>query len=107
MTVPRDKETLDLIRRFRTEGARRRKTYIVAASLAGAAFLAFLIAVVVLTLPDSRGQTASGSSTSLSLAAVTPASTQSTTTTMTADTAGAVLGAVTTTDTTASPARKL
>ncbi len=97
MTEPtrRDKETLDLIRRFQTERARRRKMYILVACLGGAALVAIVVALVVLAFPGSDGQTASALTTSSSLAVATSATVSAGTTT-TVDQTSTTIGGTTT-----------
>jgi N-acetylmuramoyl-L-alanine amidase len=76
----REKETLDLFRRFSTQRARRRKMYLLAAWAGGAVLLALVIALVVLTLPGSADQNGADTSTS-STAATSTTAPQGTTTT--------------------------
>jgi N-acetylmuramoyl-L-alanine amidase len=84
LPTPRSKDTLDLIRQFRTERARRRRLQVVGACLGGAVVLALFITLVFLVLGGSDSQEPSGSTTSSSLAGVDVSPTTSTSTTTTA-----------------------
>lgn len=83
MPTPHAKETLDLIRRFQTERARRRKLLVASACLGGVAFLALLVTLVVLAPGGPDGQALPYPSTSSSVAAVIPSSTASASTSTT------------------------
>lgn len=83
MPTPRSKDTLDLIRQFRTERARRRRWLIGGATLGGAAVLALLITLVAFALRSSSDQDVLGPTTSSSFQGAGLSSTTSTISTTT------------------------
>jgi N-acetylmuramoyl-L-alanine amidase len=74
--TPKSPETWELIRRFQTKRARRRKMYVLAACLGGIALIALVAAVLILAAPDG-GQTPADRAVSSSVAATGPSTTAS------------------------------
>jgi N-acetylmuramoyl-L-alanine amidase len=105
--TPRSKETWELIKRFRTKRARRRRMYLLAACLGGVVFVALVATLIVLatqggtqTLTDTVALSSlAGTGTSTTVSEVATAGLEST------DGASTTLpGTATTSSTTASPA---